>query len=206
MPKSVPAKWLRLSEESNAIDYLAKIYEFLDAVKDDRIRNRVTWKWVIIALHGAIYGFAVCSATGSSSEPLVKTTKKGKNFLVPFDEVIKLCKKDRGLALEQSEEDALTRLKDIYRNQLQHYVPLEWSIEIHDFPVVTMEGLSIIRKLYDKSSMYSHFSTHQHRKIKSFLHRSERLIEEMRLYQELIEANKARNNSQPYRKGKGINP
>ena len=47
--------WLfwRFPEESNAIDYLEKTVVFIKAAKD----NPQEWKWVSIAIHGALYGF-----------------------------------------------------------------------------------------------------------------------------------------------------
>ena len=44
-------KWLRLSEEINAIDYLYRANSFINQTEKDR----TAWKWVVISLFGALY-------------------------------------------------------------------------------------------------------------------------------------------------------
>jgi hypothetical protein len=50
-------RYVKLTEESNALDYLERAAQFIrEATADDH-----AWKWVVISLHGAIYGFAICA-------------------------------------------------------------------------------------------------------------------------------------------------
>lgn len=55
---------INFTEEINAIDYLDKARYFLALVKQDPIN----WKWVILALHGALYGFAICALRGAHND------------------------------------------------------------------------------------------------------------------------------------------
>ena len=50
-------EWLYLDELENAIDNLEMVPHFLE-----EINSTMKWKWTIIALHQALYGFAVCAA------------------------------------------------------------------------------------------------------------------------------------------------
>jgi len=59
--KVEPAYW-ELDEEHNALDYLEMGVRSLMEVE----RTPWAWKWVCIALHGALYGFAVCAVKGTS--------------------------------------------------------------------------------------------------------------------------------------------
>lgn len=65
-------QWLRLSEEKNAIDYLEKAAFFIK----ESSANHNQWKWVIIGLHGALYGFAIAACRGTDSRSVL--TKKGR--------------------------------------------------------------------------------------------------------------------------------
>ena len=54
--------WLRLTEETNALDYLERAGSFIvDADQDN-----FAWKWVVLALHGALYGFAIAACKGTN--------------------------------------------------------------------------------------------------------------------------------------------
>jgi hypothetical protein len=54
--------WLRPDELSNAIDNLEMCGHFLATLP-----HPVRWKWGILALHQAIYGFAICAVKGTDA-------------------------------------------------------------------------------------------------------------------------------------------
>jgi hypothetical protein len=54
------AKWLRLDEVENAVDNLETCYILFTWT-----RSPIRWKWVIVALHQALYGFAICAVQGT---------------------------------------------------------------------------------------------------------------------------------------------
>lgn len=55
--KTISAQWIRYNEITNALDYLEKCYTFLIST-DSEPQN---WKWVVITLHSALYGFAIAA-------------------------------------------------------------------------------------------------------------------------------------------------
>jgi hypothetical protein len=67
--------WWRLDEKNNALDYLEMAVRSLMDVE----RTPWAWKWVCIALHGALYGFGVCALQGTNFELVLKRNKKEKS-------------------------------------------------------------------------------------------------------------------------------
>ena len=43
MNKKIYAKWLRLTEEKNALDYLEKSFYYIKKIEKDK----TAWKWVV---------------------------------------------------------------------------------------------------------------------------------------------------------------
>jgi hypothetical protein len=68
-------RFIRLTEESNALDYLEKAYFFIKQTE----KEKIAWKWVTLTLFGALYGFAICACKGTSSSNVTIKTKKGEN-------------------------------------------------------------------------------------------------------------------------------
>ena len=75
--RKIRAKWLRLTEKTNALDYLEKAYDFIRQTET----SVLAWKWVILALHGALYGFAICACQRANRYNVAFKTKKGKEQL-----------------------------------------------------------------------------------------------------------------------------
>lgn len=67
--RKIRAKWLRLTEKTNALDYLEKACDFIRQTET----NVYAWKWIILALHGALYEFAICACQRANryKEPIV---------------------------------------------------------------------------------------------------------------------------------------
>ncbi len=75
MPSEIiKLKWLRFTEETNALDYLEKAYFFIQETEN----NHTAWKWVILSLHGALYGFAICALKGTNPERVTDFKRKNK--------------------------------------------------------------------------------------------------------------------------------
>ena len=72
--RKIRAKWLRLTEKTNALDYLEKAYDFIRQTET----SVLAWKWVILALHSALYGFAICACQGTTPDFVAPKIKKGK--------------------------------------------------------------------------------------------------------------------------------
>ena len=152
---------LRLTEETNALDYLERVVGFIRETE----KNRLAWKWVVLSLHSALYGFAICACRGTDYENVTTKTKKGEEKLISFDEALKRCQDpncmnmlvhSQILVLSESQKDSIRRLKKELRNKMEHYVPSEWSIEIHGMPQIAIDVLDVIRFLALETGTYIH--------------------------------------------------
>jgi hypothetical protein len=157
-------KWLRLTEEINALDFLEKGYYFIKQTELDKI----AWKWVIISLHGALYGFAVCACKGTSSDNVIKN-----NRLINFDEALKKCQdknimhmtcNSKYLKLSDQQKWSIKKLKKEFRNNFEHYIPTSWSIEIHGMPRIILDVLDVIKFLSLETGNYTHLNQTQIKK------------------------------------------
>ena len=188
---NIKAKWLRIEEHTNAFNYLEMVKYFLSFTES----NVYYWKWVMISLHGAIYGFAVSSIRGTNSESVVLKTRKGER-LISFNEALKRCQNkswmqyallNKVLVLNSSQNDSIRRMKDIFRNEFMHFKPKGWSIEIHDFPIITLDCLEVLRFLGIQAySGYRHNQNKQ-RKVKSIVFQCKQLIKKSDLYKETVQ-------------------
>ena len=141
----VRAKWLRLTEETNALDYLEKANSFI-LLAD---RDPIAWKWVILCLHTALYGFAICALRGTNPDNVTYTTKKGQQKLITFGDAIERCQNpqfmqmtimSRQLVLDEADREAVRLLKKTFRDNFEHFIPKGWSIEIHGFPEMAISS------------------------------------------------------------------
>jgi hypothetical protein len=125
MPTGKPsAKYVRFSERENALDYLEKACAALQRIH----RRPEEWKWVVIGIHGALYGFAICVLRGTNREMV---TQGSRRRLIAFDEALRRCQKpehvtfythSKALTLTEDQKDAIRFLKNV-RNQIEHYIP-----------------------------------------------------------------------------------
>ncbi len=194
MPKKkLKGKYLRFSEETNALDYLERAGVFINETSSDP----KAWKWVILALHGALYGFAICACKGSSHDYVVTKTKKGHEKLITFDQALSMCQDKQwmgtlhgglSLVLTPSQKDSIRRLKATLRNNFEHFTPKGWSIEMHGFPQIAMDILDVIRFLSVETSRYQHLNQSQRKRVKSIVFQSKKLLTYSVLHQELLKA------------------
>jgi len=189
----VPDKYIRFTEESNALDYLEKAYMYIQNITN----KPKDWKWVIISLHGCLYGFAICAIQGTDSNSVSVENKNGLRKLISFDDAIRLCQ-DRNrmtmtvnskvLILTTQQKDSIRRLSKQFRNNFEHYMPMSWSIEIHGFPEIVMNILDIIHFLALDSGNFIMLSTPQRRRIKSIIYQSKKILRSSKLY---VDSNKS---------------
>ncbi len=180
-------KWLRLSEEKNALDYLEKATFFIKQTPKD-YRN---WKWVLIGLHGALYGFAIAACRGTDSHSVL--TKKGK--LIGFWEALKRCQDpsymkmlihSKHLNLTDSQEESIKLLKSECRNEFEHFKPKGWSIELHGMPEIAIDILEVIKFLALQTNTYVHLSDTEENLVKHLTEDSIEFIKNSELYAELL--------------------
>ena len=187
---STQPKWLRLTEETNAVDYLERAVRFIRETE----QSQLAWKWVVLALHGALYGFAICACQGTNYENVTVRTKKGLK-LISFDKALERCQDpncmgmligSRSLALSGSQSESIRLLKNELRNKMEHYVPSGWSIEIHGMPQIAIDTLDVIRFLAVDTHTYIHLKQTQIKRIKSCVFQSKKLLKNTKLYQEAL--------------------
>jgi len=153
--------WWRLDEKMNALDYLETAVHYMRDVD----RTPWAWKWVCIALHGALYGFGVCALQGTDFESVLKRDengivmkdkKTGNVNLLGFDEVMKKCQGERSikqgaisrpLVLNDAQKQAIEFMKNKLRNSFEHFIPCSWIIEIHRLPEMAKSYFEIIEFL-----------------------------------------------------------
>jgi hypothetical protein len=191
--KRVRPKWIRFTEETNALDYLERAGEFIAQAEEDPR----AWKWVVLALHGALYGFSIAACKGTDYQTVVRKTKKGTEHLVSLDEALTMCADPDwmgtlhgGLALDltASQKDSIRELKKTFRNNFEHYVPRGWSIEIHGFPQIAMDVLDVISFLAIETFRYQHLNQSQRRKVKSIVYQAKKRMGKSRLHAEALAA------------------
>lgn len=191
--KIIKEKYLRFTEETNALDYLQRAGQFIQEASTDP----KAWKWVILSLHGALYGFAISAGKGSDYQAVVKVTKKGYERLITLDEALSMCQDAKwmgtlhggnSLNLTTSQKDSIRRLKETLRNNFEHYIPSGWSIEMHGLPRISIDILDVIRFLAVETFRYQHLNQAQRKTIKSIIFQSKKILKAMPLHRELLEA------------------
>jgi hypothetical protein len=151
-PSSEPAlheQWLRLDELTNALDYLETCCRVLETFPDP-----IRWKWAILALHQAIYGFAICAVRGTDSRSVLVSGRRGAHRLIPVWEALaraqepaRLWPTASPLVLTTDEEAALHRLFDEFRNGFAHFQPCGWSIEVSGMADLFQPAVAVLRRL-----------------------------------------------------------
>ncbi|MGH7799325.1 MAG: hypothetical protein ACREOW_01680 [Thermodesulfobacteriota bacterium] len=186
--KKIRAKWLRLTEKTNALDYLEKAYDFIRQTET----SVFAWKWVILALHSALYGFAICACAGSNPDSV--RTKKG--YLIDFDKALELCQNpswmrmfihSKHLRLSSSQGESIRYLRKEFRNNFEHFSPKGWSIELHGMPRIVMDVLDVICFLTLDTGNFNLTMT-QKKKVKSIVSQSKRILRQRQLYKEAEKA------------------
>ncbi len=185
------AKWMRYDERTNALDYLEKCYNFIKTVE----KERQNWKWVIITLHSAIYGFAISACRGTNYQSVIIKTPKGHEILIDFDEAMKRCQDTRWMMvntdyklfkLSPQQKESLRSLHKVFRNNFEHFTPKSWSIEIHDMPIMILDCLEILKYLVINSDVAWRLKSSGLRRVKSILFNSRKIINGSMLYKEAI--------------------
>jgi hypothetical protein len=99
---AIKARYIRFTEE--------KAFMFISNVDV----KPIDWKWVILSLHSALYGFAVAACRGTNSRSVIMESRKGRESLISFDEAIRRCKAESflhgcHLELKAREEDSIRK-------------------------------------------------------------------------------------------------
>lgn len=90
------------TEKDNAMDYLKMCVRSLEDIN----RDHWAWKWVCIALHGAIYSFGVCAIKGTDDSSVLEDTTAFIWLKISWEdkeELEKLLTKKYGKKIEVTE-------------------------------------------------------------------------------------------------------
>ncbi len=183
----IKEKFLRVTEETNAIDYLEKAAFYLKETES----VEMAWKWVIISLHGALYGFAIAASSGTDSRSVIKNNNK----LLSFWAAIKRCEKpdimctlvgSKALKLTSEQRESIEILTRLLRNNFAHFSPKNWIIEIHGLPKVSLDIIEIISFLCFETKTYILLKPHLREKTKVIIDSCNKTIKNMALYKEYL--------------------
>jgi len=186
----IDGKYLRFREETNALDFLEKAGYFITQTKSEL----KAWKWVIISLHGALYGFAICAC--KKSDPKNVTKEESGEKLISFWEAIKRCQNreklqpmlnTRPLVLSKEQNESIEFLVNHFRNRFEHYIPCHWSIEIHGMPGIAINVLEVIRFLALESGTLVMLDEQQRDKVEAIISESINFLQKSELHQELLQ-------------------
>jgi hypothetical protein len=173
-------KYVEFTEESNAVDYLEKTLGFIKTAA----RSPVEWKWVVLAIHGALYGFMICTLKGTDRDNVCVTTKGGGVKLIDFRAALKRCQQPElmsisgftnVLQLTHNEHLALNMIHNDFRNQFLHYRPALWWIEVTGMPFVTDLGLDVLRKV--ALDMGGYYADYNREKVAKLIARGKQLLQ-----------------------------
>jgi hypothetical protein len=193
MPKAWPTvneRYLTFTEEINALDYLKRAAGFIREVTSDE----EAWKWVIIALHGALYGSAICACKGTNYHSVTTETKRGRR-LISLSQALEACQDpermrmtvmSRPLVLTDDQRAAIGNLQFTLRNPFEHYVPMSWHIEIHGLPTMAVHCIEVIRFLALESGNYTMLSRSQYDLIKCLAAETTEFLRSMPLHAEYL--------------------
>lgn len=189
--KTISAQWIRFDEQTNALDYLEKCFSFLKTVEQEP----QNWKWVIITLHSALYGFAVSACKGMNSDSVITRTKSGYERLIDFDEALKSCQDPTWMGVNINYEEfkfspnqlkSIRKLHKALRNNFEHFTPKSWLIELHYLPDMVYDCFEVIRLLIIYSDVSWRLRGVKLKRVKSILYQSKRIIANSILYKETL--------------------
>ncbi len=150
--------FFEVTTEINALDYLEQSLKFLLESE----RNLLAWKWIVISIHGALYGFCISALRGSNPD-LVRT--KNKKKIIGFPEALKRCRNvtylkksgnitDQPLVVTKKQEEAINNIQKKFRDNFEHFPPSSYSIAGLDIAENIAQIFEVIEFLTFKTKTY----------------------------------------------------
>jgi len=185
VPEIDRSRFMELSEEINALDYLEKTCFFITQAKNDTM----AWKWVILSIHLAIYGFAICALKGTCAPLTVMyKNKKDEEMLISFPKAIERCQKaeymrmtvwSKPLVVTEEQQKSIDKMHKVFRNNFEHFAPCGWIIEISGMPKIVTDCLEVARFLALDTGNYTNLTSKQKEKIKHLINQANLDLEEI---------------------------
>lgn len=200
MKKERQPNFLTTNERTNSVDYIIRSYEFIVQTKT----NVHAWKWAIIALHGALYGFAICACRGSNNEFVAPTlrTPEGKYLknprLISIRKALEACQNpkkmgmytfSKHLELSEQQNNSIKWVTSAFRNNFEHYIPRTWLINLAGMANIFVDVLDVVYFLALKTRNFRLTST-QTRKVRSAIFQSKKLLKASKFYIPEVEIKK----------------
>jgi len=144
----------RKSYESLVIDELRNSIDYLEMSVRSLIEsehNPYSWKWVVLGIHGALYGFGVCAVAGTDYNRVMK----GKD-LKSFGKIMEMSQEEscmkqlcisQTLVLTKEQKKAIDFIHKELRNKLEHFIPKLWGIELSGIPKMIASCFEVIEFL-----------------------------------------------------------
>lgn len=148
-----------LNTELNALDYLRKVYYFLQKIDDS-----INWKWVVISLHGALYNLAISALKGTSHKNVTIKNKNDSIKLITISEAIKRCQNancmkiagnQNVLRLSLEQKESIKILNQELRNNIEHFIPNGTTIILSDFPDIVQNVLDVIEWFTNNTGLFT---------------------------------------------------
>lgn len=145
---------LIIDEKLILCDSLKQLNSFLHQIQKDKM----FWRWAIIALHSALYQAMILTLQGSNYERVLelcrgcKKTRSGK--LISFEDAFKWISQEKKMRRfvvserfvpSKKHKKAMRLINKELRNRFVHFVPQIWIINTKEFQEVFKSCLEIIR-------------------------------------------------------------
>lgn len=152
-------EYARFTDGSHSLDYLEKAVRFIEGAAN----KPEDWKWAVLAVHGALYGFMICNLQGTDPDSVCTGGKKQR--LIDFNEALGRCQDPASanhggfpkvLHLTQTQKRALHKLHD-FRNRFVHYRAVFWSIAVVEMRGTLMNAWEVLQAVLEMGCFYPRF-------------------------------------------------
>jgi hypothetical protein len=92
-----------------------------------------------------------------------------EQWLAPFPELLKRCKKHHKLTLEPQQIKDICRLHRYFRNDFIHFTPKGWSIEKAGLPRIIGAALNAIEQLMGQHNVLMHLEEDEQQRLANSL-------------------------------------
>ena len=116
----------------------------------------IRWKWAIISMHQALYGFALAAVQGTDCNSVRRDPTNPKSPVISVWEALRRAKETQylwpggaPLVTTPEEDHSVDRVANEFRNAFEHFAPAAWSIEVSGMPTLLgrvlrgVEGIAI---------------------------------------------------------------
>lgn len=188
-------KWMRTDEAEDMAASVRHVLRASSFVGEDPH----AWKWVVLAIHSALQGACVCHLT-TTAVPVGALTRRNtaewldffesrrtdysakapRTQLMSLPDLLKAIRKANSAGDHSDGSDVtvsaaevvwLRRLHDNVRNQLVHFEPMRWSIEISGIPEFARVTSRILSEMLRIGWAFRHLSRNDREELETALQR-----------------------------------